>query len=721
MARLTYDVIGMSCAVCAGKIEKAVNNVSGVKIATVNLAAKQLTVDFDPRLTNISQIRLAVTEAGFSLAENKEEAESAENYSLLRLRNSLIIAWAVAAIVMTLTMTVGNMPLVRWALAVLSAIAICTAGKDIFSKAASLVSRGSADMNTLVALSVSASWLFSTFITAFPDLSASCGLGSHVYFDSATMILAFVLTGRLLEDKAKHSTTAAIRNLMELQPQNATVIDDYGKSRLVGINDITPGMKVIVKPGSRIPVDGVVVAGSSFVDESMLTGEPMPMEKKEDNRVFAGTINEKGALTVSVLVNAQNTLLSRIVASVRDAQGSKAPVQRLGDIISRYFTYFVAAISIITFFSWLLIGGIGMLSTAIVCAVSVLVIACPCALGLATPTAITVGIGKAAEYHILIKDAAALEQICKVTDMVLDKTGTVTEGRPVVISAKISPDASDEELGVMLSAESRSEHPLAPALVASLTDRGINPSMLSSFTPLAGQGVTADWNGNSYWIGSAIMAENNGITADNLHPDEHGGTTIYFGRGKKLLATFVLADMIKESSTLAIALLKRQGLRVYMLTGDNEISAKYVAREVEATEYAANMLPADKDQFIISLQQRGKVVAMAGDGINDTSALARADVSIAMGSGTDIAMETAMVTLPTSDLLALPKAVKLSRLTMRTVRQNMFWAFIYNIIGLPIAAGMFGVVLDPMWASAAMATSSLTVVLNSLRLKLVKL
>ena len=360
------------------------------------------------------------------------------------------------------------------------------------------------------------------------------------------------------------------------------------------------------------------------------------------------------------------------------------------------------------------------MATAVICAVSVLVIACPCALGLATPTAITVGIGKAAEHHILIKDATALERICKATDIVLDKTGTITEGKPIVVSAKISADATDEDLGVMLAAEKQSEHPLAGVLVASLEDRGITPSNTDKFAAIVGKGVEAHHNGQLYWVGSELMAHERNVKNSDIKANAHGGTTIYFGCGNRLLAVFVLADMVKETSAPAIASLKRLGLRVYMLTGDNNASAARVAEEVGATGFKAEMLPDDKEKYILDMQHRGRIVAMAGDGINDSSALARADVSIAMGNGTDIAIETAMVTLPTSDLQMLPRVVRLSKKTMRIVHQNLSWAFIYNIIGLPVAAGLFGIMLDPMWASAAMAVSSVTVVLNSLRLKLVK-
>lgn len=720
MVKKTFEVTDMSCVVCASNVERTVQALKGVGIAKVNFAANELTVHFDPRIINIQQIKAAVEAAGYGLVTDGDIDE--EELRREKYRNHIIrlaAAWATAIAVMSISMTsLGTQATWQWVTAIIATVSLAYCGRRFYERAWQMVKQRSANMDTLVALSTASAWVFSIFQIAFPDFAAKHGMGNHVYFDSATMIVAFVLTGRLLEEKAKNSTSSAIRSLIDLQPSNATVLDDCGGSRLVDIKDIHAGDIVLVKPGGRIPVDGTVSQGDTYVDESMLTGEPMQVAKHKGDKVFAGTINKNGAITVCVTADADTTLLARIVDSVRDAQGSKAPVQRVADVISRYFTYVVVTFAVITLIGWIIAGG--SVATAVICAVSVLVIACPCALGLATPTAITVGIGKAAEHHILIKDATALERICKATDIVLDKTGTITEGKPIVVSAKISADATDEDLGVMLAAEKQSEHPLAGVLVASLEDRGITPSNTDKFAAIVGKGVEAHHNGQLYWVGSELMAHERNVKNSDIKANAHGGTTIYFGCGNRLLAVFVLADMVKETSAPAIASLKRLGLRVYMLTGDNNASAARVAEEVGATGFKAEMLPADKEKYILDMQHRGRIVAMAGDGINDSSALARADVSIAMGNGTDIAIETAMVTLPTSDLQMLPRVVRLSKKTMRIVHQNLFWAFIYNIIGLPVAAGLFGVMLDPMWASAAMAVSSVTVVLNSLRLKLVK-
>ncbi len=726
MTRKTIKVTDMSCVVCAGNVENTVRGLKGVTQASVNFAAETLTVEFDPKVISIHDIHQAVRDAGYDLIlpEEGNNAETDDKRHYTSLKKSLLVAWIAAVPVMVLSMTsFADTAAGKWTLALITTVALAFSGRDFYVKAWKMARNRTAGMDTLVALSTSTAWLFSLVLTIFPEFSRLHSIDNFVYFDSAAMIVAFVLTGKVLEEKARSSTTSAIRNLIGLQPQSATVIEDDGTERLADISEIKTGERVLIRPGNRIPVDGIVRKGSSYVDESMLTGEPLHAAKTENDKVFAGTINKNGALTVEVTADVKETLLARIVEAVRDAQGSKAPVQRLADVISKYFAFFIIAVAVLTFAGWLIAGGEGSLTHAIVCAVSVLVIACPCALGLATPTAITVGIGKAAEHHILIKDAAAFEKLFKTSAVVLDKTGTVTEGKPIVVSNRISPDITDADLSVFMAAEMKSEHPLASVIVETLRNRDVTPVEIKNFSAITGKGVSADYKGAHYWVGGDLLLKE--IGAVNTLPKENGGTTIYMGRGKDVLALFILADMVKESSPMAIDSLKRLGMKVYMLTGDNAEPAKRVAKEVKVTDYRANMLPDDKDRFIMDLQAEGAIVAMAGDGINDSQALARADVSIAMGSGTDIAIETAMITLTTSDLRQLPKAIRLSRKTFYIIRENLFWAFIYNIIGVPIAAGVlfpvFGVTLDPMWASAAMAISSITVVLNSLRLKLLKL
>lgn len=722
MAKATLPVLEMSCVVCAGNVERTVSGLDGVVSASVNFAANNITVDYDPKKISLQDMKAAVQAAGYDLVIDTADSarQEAERNAYIALRNKLVVAWVLAVPVMALSMW-GKAIWTEWAAAVMATVLLAYSGMEFYTKAWKMAKAKSANMDTLVAMSTAVAWLFSMFLLIFPDFSESHGMGHYVYFDSATMIVAFVLTGRLLEERAKNSTTSAIRSLMDLQPPMAWLVGDDGTEKEVPTSQIQPGNTIRIRPGGRVPVDGIVVDGNSFVDESMLTGESVQVEKVQGCNVFAGTINGNGTMAVEATKNSDNTVLAQIVAMVREAQGSKAPVQRIADVISKYFTFVVISLAIITLVTWLAIGGNACLSHAIVCAVSVLVIACPCALGLATPTAITVGIGKAAENHILIKDASALEKACKVSAVVLDKTGTVTEGKPAVTGLEISPDTSAGQLGVLLSAEKQSEHPLAADIVSYLEKEGIAPAVLDSFKSVAGKGLEMKANGCSYWAGNSRMAKENGAVPES----KTNGTTVYFGTDSNLLATVTLIDRTKPTAHDAISRMKDMGLKVVMLTGDNETSADIAAKEAGIEEYVASVLPDDKDKYVQKLQADGHKVAMVGDGINDSQALARADVSIAMGSGTDIAMETAMMTFTTSDLRLIPESLRLSKRTMRIVKQNLFWAFIYNVIGIPVAAGAlfpaFGITLDPMWASAAMALSSVTVVTNSLRLKFLRL
>ena len=712
----------MSCVVCAGNVERTVSGLDGVVSASVNFAANNITVDYDPKKISLQDMKAAVQAAGYDLVIDTADSarQEAERNAYIALRNKLVVAWVLAVPVMALSMW-GKAIWTEWAAAVMATVLLAYSGMEFYTKAWKMAKAKSANMDTLVAMSTAVAWLFSMFLLIFPDFSESHGMGHYVYFDSATMIVAFVLTGRLLEERAKNSTTSAIRSLMDLQPPMAWLVGDDGTEKEVPTSQIQPGNTIRIRPGGRVPVDGIVVDGNSFVDESMLTGESVQVEKVQGCNVFAGTINGNGTMAVEATKNSDNTVLAQIVAMVREAQGSKAPVQRIADVISKYFTFVVISLAIITLVTWIAIGGNACLSYAIVCAVSVLVIACPCALGLATPTAITVGIGKAAENHILIKDASALEKACKVSSVVLDKTGTVTEGKPAVTGLEISPDTTAGQLGVLLSAEKQSEHPLAADIVSYLEKEGIAPAVLDSFKSVAGKGLEMKANGCSYWAGNSRMAKENGAVPES----KTNGTTVYFGTDSNLLATVTLIDRTKPTAHDAISRMKDMGLKVVMLTGDNETSADIAAKEAGIEEYVASVLPDDKDKYVQKLQADGHKVAMVGDGINDSQALARADVSIAMGSGTDIAMETAMMTFTTSDLRLIPESLRLSKRTMRIVKQNLFWAFIYNVIGIPVAAGAlfpaFGITLDPMWASAAMALSSVTVVTNSLRLKFLRL
>lgn len=718
MAKVTVSVLEMSCVVCAANVERAALEVEGVAHASVNFAANTLTLDFDPNITDLLEVQKAIQAAGYDIviADNSVDEQQSEVNSYRRRRRQLIAAWALAIPVMAISMTpAGDSLFGKLICALLAACALVVAGGDFFRRAFAMLRKRTAGMDSLVALSTATAWAFSTVILICPDFFGA----TNVYYDSAVMIIAFVVTGNFLEARAKASTSSAIRDLMNLQPPVATVIHPDGHESDTPIAQIVVGNHIRIRPGNKIPVDGVIINGESYVDESMLTGESLSQPKQTGDYVYAGTINGSGSMIVAVDKPINATLLSQIVDTVREAQGSKAPVQKIADTVSKYFAAVVVCIALATFAIWLAVGGSSLLPNAIICAVSVLVIACPCALGLATPTAITVGIGKAAENHILIKDASALEKIGKVSLVVFDKTGTITEGRPTIISMRRNPDTTDDAMGVLLAMERRSEHPLAATICRHLEMQEIDETPISAFSVVYGKGVVADCAGTRYWAGSEPFANEMGVTVERRN--FVAGTTVYFGKTGTLLASITFADKIKDTAIAAIDQLRRMGIRVVMLTGDNRESAETVAADASFTEYYANMLPDDKDRYIKSKQAEGRTVAMVGDGINDSQALARADVSVAMGSGTDIAIETAMMTLTSSDLRTLPQAIQLSRRTMRIVRQNLFWAFIYNIIGIPVAAGILfpalQILLDPAWASAAMALSSITVVANSLRLK----
>ena len=543
------------------------------------------------------------------------------------------------------------------------------------------------------------------------------------------MIIAFVLLGKLMEERAKNSTSSAIKGLMGLQPKTARLVTD-GREEEVPISNLQVGNVVSVRPGEKIPVDGTLLQGSSSVDESMLSGEPIPVEKNAGDRVLAGTINQKGAFTMEATSVGGTTVLAQIVQMVQSAQGSKAPVQRIVDKISGIFVPVVVLLSFLTFVCWLVIGGESYFSYALLSAVSVLVIACPCALGLATPTALMVGMGKGAEQHILIKDAFALENLCKVDTVVLDKTGTLTEGVPVVTDSYWISDDNIRYLDVLYTAEQKSEHPLASAILCWLEESGAKVCEAENFESLTGRGVRIQVEGVTYWVGSQGLLDifQAGIPEKVRKQigqwQEDGQSVVFYGQETRLLAVLAISDRIKPTSAEAVKELKKQGIEVHLLTGDGVRTAERVAATLDIGYYKAEVMPNDKEEYIISLQQQGKKVAMVGDGINDSQALARADVSIAMGKGTDIAMDVAMVTLITSDLLLLPSAIRLSKQTVRLIYQNLFWAFIYNVIGIPLAAGVLfpinGLLLNPMLASAAMAFSSVSVVLNSLILKFMK-
>lgn len=726
-------VLEMSCAVCAGNVESTVQALSGVEKASVNFAAGTLTVTYNPSVITLEVMQAAVQAAGYDLIVEAEdpvamqEEKARMHYKILR-RNT-IGAWMLSIPLALLGMVFMHVPFGNWIMMVLALAIMIFFGRSFYVNGVRHALKGKANMDTLVALSTSIAFLFSLFNTLCPGFWLGKGLEPHVYYEASGVIIAFVLLGKLMEERAKNSTSSAIKGLMGLQPKTARLVTD-GREEEVPISNLQVGNVVSVRPGEKIPVDGTLLQGSSSVDESMLSGEPIPVEKNAGDRVLAGTINQKGAFTMEATSVGGTTVLAQIVQMVQSAQGSKAPVQRIVDKISGIFVPVVVLLSFLTFVCWLVIGGESYFSYALLSAVSVLVIACPCALGLATPTALMVGMGKGAEQHILIKDAFALENLCKVDTVVLDKTGTLTEGVPVVTDSYWISDDNIRYLDVLYTAEQKSEHPLASAILCWLEESGAKVCEAENFESLTGRGVRIQVEGVTYWVGSQGLLDifQAGIPEKVRKQigqwQEDGQSVVFYGQETRLLAVLAISDRIKPTSAEAVKELKKQGIEVHLLTGDGVRTAERVAATLDIGYYKAEVMPNDKEEYIISLQQQGKKVAMVGDGINDSQALARADVSIAMGKGTDIAMDVAMVTLITSDLLLLPGAIRLSKQTVRLIYQNLFWAFIYNVIGIPLAAGVLfpinGLLLNPMLASAAMAFSSVSVVLNSLRLKFMK-
>ena len=738
--------MGMSCASCSARVEKTLNHQSGVKKAVVNYASATATVEYDPTSCSSETLQQAVQAAGYDLLINQdgntlEEAEEAHNkkFSALKFRTTWAIILSMPVVIIGMFfMDMPHANPIMWAL---STPVVFWLGRGFFTSAWKQLQHGSANMDTLVAISTGTAYLFSLFNMLFPDFWLSRGIHPHVYFEAASVIIAFILLGRLLEEKAKGNTSTAIKKLMGLQPKTVTIIVDEGHAvphssfeRVIPIEQIRPGDIVLVKPGERIAVDGIVTEGSSYVDESMLSGEPVAVSKHKDAKVFAGTINQKGSFRFRAEKIGTDTLLAKIIHMVQDAQGSKAPVQQLVDKIAGIFVPTIIGIAVLAFIAWMLLDGTGGFTHGLLAFVTVVIIACPCALGLATPTAIMVGIGKGAERGILIKDAESLEIAKKIDTVVLDKTGTVTEGKPVVSKLIWNTQAMTPGTGatagnalsdIFYSLEKLSEHPLAEAVVNHLKESASID--IQDFESITGKGVKGRAQGRTYLAGNRKLLEENHIAIPPSLQEEatrltsEAQTVIWFADEENVLAIAGITDRIKETSIRAVSELRAAGIEVHMLTGDNEATAREIARKAGIAHYQASVLPQDKAAFVSRLQAEGRKVAMVGDGINDSAALAQADLSIAMGGGSDIAMDVAKMTIISSDLAKIPEALCLSRLTVRTIRQNLFWAFIYNIIGVPIAAGILypinGFLLNPMIAGAAMAFSSVSVVTNSLRLK----
>ena len=757
----SFPVTGMTCASCVAHVEKALNATPGVQHASVNLATNTALVEYQPDMVDDGGLRTAVRDSGYDLILGEEESAAEDQEEDQRRRLSALkqrLRWAIGLCVPLMVVGMGFMhaPWSPWVQLALATPVVFVIGRGFFINAWKQARHRSANMDTLVALSTGTAWLFSLFNTLLPSFWTARGVVPHVYYESAAVVITFILLGKFLEERAKAGTSSSIRKLMGLRPGTVLREDAQGRPQETPIAEVNVDDVLVLRPGERIAVDGVVIDGESHVDESTITGEPVPVAKTSGARVLAGTLNQRGSFRMRAQQVGQATLLAQIVRAVQQAQGSKAPVQQLVDKVAAVFVPIVIALAVLSAVLWWTLGGEHAFTQGLLSLVTVLVIACPCALGLATPTAIMAGMGKGAEHGILIKDAESLERARNLTAVVFDKTGTLTEGRPDVVEAVGLDDA--EAAAALLAIESRSEHPLGEAVVRYLREGGWELAngewkkpeqrkeapftnshspftsafaRISNFENLTGKGVKAEVNGTTWIVGNRRLMEEHGILIeadDRAHEQRWQNaahTVVWLADAERIRAAVAIADRIKPSAAPAIAQLKAAGIKVYMQTGDSRRTAQAVGKAVGIDDLRSEVLPKDKGAFVEGLRKMGHVVAMVGDGVNDSEALAKADVGIAMGKGSDIAMDVAPMTLFSSDLRAVPRAIDLSRRTVRVIRQNLFWAFIYNVIGIPIAAGALvpinGFTLDPMLAGAAMALSSVSVVTNSLRLRWAKL
>ena len=737
-----FPVAGMTCASCVSRVEEALTSVPGVISASVNLASEKATVEYVEG-TELGALRQAVKEAGYKLgseAETLEDVTTAAQREIRTVRNRLILAAVLASTIMALMWTpfFEGKAYLLWALATPVQF---WAGWRFYRGTWGALRHRTANMNTLIAVGTSAAYLYSMIAVLFPRLFTAGGLEPHLYFDTSAMIITLILLGRFLEARARGQTSEAIKKLIGMQPKTALVIRD-GEEGEVPIEDVQVGDLVLVRPGERVPVDGIIRLGYSSTDESMITGESIPVEKKVGDKVIGATINKTGSFQLEATKVGKDTTLAQIIRLVEEAQGSKAPIQRLADVIASYFVPIVIGIAIITFIIWYSVGPDPALTFALLNFVAVLIIACPCALGLATPTAIMVGTGKGAEHGILIRSAEALERSHQIRTVLLDKTGTLTRGEPEVTDIVAVPASSQEEvLRLAASAERDSEHPLGEAIVKAALEKKLEVASTKDFNAIPGQGVEASVAGKHLLLGNLTLITDRGLSLNGLGEEaerlwEKGKTVMFLGLDSQVVGIIALADTLKPNAREALEQLHKLGIKVVMLTGDNRRTAEAIAREAGIDDVLAEVLPEHKAQEVKRLQNEGKVVAMVGDGINDAPALVQADVGIAIGTGTDVAIETGDITLISGDLEGIVTAISLSKRTMKTIRQNLFWAFAYNTTLIPVAAGVlylaFGQTgvpsglhfilgkygfLNPILAAAAMAASSVTVVFNSLRLR----
>ena len=726
----TYIVTGMSCASCAASAESITKTLKGVLNASVNFATSTLQVEFYPDLITPVSIKQSLQSIGYDvILDNQNATETKEKIDAshyAELKHQVIWSALLSAPIAVLGMWFMDIPNVNWIMMILTIPVLFWFGRAYFIKAWKQALHLQTTMDTLVALSTGIAFLYSVFTTLYPEYWHSRGLHAHVYFEAAAVVICFISLGKLLEEKAKSNTSSALKKLIGLQPKSVFIVSNLQETE-IPISEVQIGQEIIVRPGEKIPVDGSVIRGSTYIDESMFSSKPIPILKEKGTKVFAGTINQTGTIHFISEKVGGDTLLGQIIRMVQEAQGSKAPVQRLVDKIAGIFVPIVIGIALLTFAIWFLVGGDNGFSYGLLNAVTVLIIACPCALGLATPTAIMVGVGKGAENHILVKDAESLEIAHSVTAIVFDKTGTITEGKPRVTNYKWKDNVSEHEHQVLYSIERQSKHPLAEAIADSFSANSFNILAFDSFQSITGKGIEAKIDNTIYYVGSSdFMVENDVVISEqfNLVSKEwtlEAKSIVYFAANQEMLAVFAIADTIKPTSIEAIQQFHSKGIAVYMLTGDNKETAAAIAHQAGIKHYKARMMPSDKATFIKQLQDQGLIVAMVGDGINDSQALVQANLSIAMGKGSDIAIDTAQMTLISSDLRTIMSALQLSKKTIRTIKQNLFWASIYNIVAIPLAAGILypftGFLLNPMIAGAAMALSSVSVVSNSLLLK----
>jgi Cu+-exporting ATPase len=737
-----FPVGGMTCASCVARVEEALSSVPGVVSANVNLASEKATVEYLEG-TAAADMRHAVKDAGYELgpeAQAMEDVTTAAQREIRVLRNRFVVAVVLAATIMALGFGpsfVGK-PYLLWALATPVQF---WAGLRFYRGAWGALKHKTSDMNTLIAVGTSVAYVYSVIAVIAPGLLATGILAPNLYFDTSAAIIGLILLGRFLEARAKGQTSEAIKKLINMQPKTALVVRE-GEQKEIPVEEVQVGDLILVRPGERVPVDGIVRQGYSSIDESMITGESIPVEKKVGDEVIGATINKTGSLEIKASKVGKDTTLAHIIRMVEEAQGSKAPIQRLADVIASYFVPAVIGVALVTFAIWYFVGPPPVLTFALLNLVAVLVIACPCALGLATPTAVMVGTGKGAEHGILIRNGEALERAHRINSVLLDKTGTLTRGEPVVTDVIAAPASSPEEvLQLAASAEHSSEHPLGEAVVRAALERKLELSPSSDFNAIPGQGIEVLVGSKKLLLGNLKLMEERGFSLNGLEKKvdgllQEGKTVMFLGQDSRVQGIIALADTLKPGTKEAVQTLHGMGIEPAMLTGDNRRTAEAIAREAGIKRVLAEVLPEHKAAEVKKLQQEGKVVAMVGDGINDAPALAQADIGIAIGTGTDVAIETGDITLISGDLAGVVTAISLSKRTMRTIRQNLFWAFAYNTALIPIAAGVlylaFGETgvpsglhfilgqygfLNPILAAAAMAASSITVVSNSLRLR----